>query len=167
VAGKGERHWIGRFARFVVFGGLAAVVNLGVGRALYTNAATTVWLPYWAAVLIATSSGMVVNFGLNYAYNFTYRGRSALLQFRTFVGVAIVGVGLTALVAEGALYVLVATHWATSLALGSMVLQPEFIAHVFAVGVVTFYSFAAHSAFSFNQGIRAQIGRALQRMRPS
>lgn len=158
---------IGRFARFVVFGGLAAVVNLVVGRALYTDAATTVWLPYWVAVVIGTSSGMVVNFGLNYAYNFTYRGRSALLQFRTFVGVAIVGVGLTALVAEGALYVLVSTHWATYLAVGSMVLQPEFIAHVFAVGVVTFYSFAAHSAFSFNHGIRVQINRALQRIRLS
>jgi len=48
-----------------------------------------------------------------------------------------------------------------------MVLQPEFIAHVFAVGVVTFYSFAAHSVFSFNHGIRAQVSRALQRTRPS
>ena len=147
---------IGRFARFVVFGGLAAIVNLAIGRALYTDTATTAWMPYWLAVFISTSAGVVVNFSLNYAYNFTYRGRSAALQFRTFVVVAMVGVGLTALVAETTLRVL---RWSggASLVVGSMAFGPEFLSHVFAVGVVMFYSFAAHSAFSFNDGIRAWL----------
>ncbi len=154
---------IGRFTRFLAFGGLAAIVNLAIGRALYFSPSVAAWLPYWLAVTIATSAGVVVNFGLNYAYNFTYRGRSAALQFRTFVVVAMVGVGLTALIAEAALRALL---WSglDSLHLGPMSLRPQFLSHVFAVGAVMFYSFAAHSTFSFNHGIRAwlrrQTGRA-------
>ena len=145
-----------KFARFVVFGGLAAIVNLALGRSLYGDAGTSAWLPYWLAVTIATSAGMAVNFSLNYAWNFTYRGRSPLLQFRTFVIVATIGVGLTALIAELTLPVL---QWSglRGVTIGSAVFGPQFLSHVFAVGAVTFYSFAAHNAFSFNRGIRAWL----------
>src|SRR4051812_5969006 len=89
-----------RFARFLVFGGLAAVVNLVVGKLIYTTPAIMDDLPYWLAVAIGATCGLVVNFGLNYAYNFRYFGRTAIAQFRTFIVVALGGVGLTALLAE-------------------------------------------------------------------
>src|SRR5262245_12028763 len=54
-----------RFATFLVFGGLAALVNLIVGRALYTTPSLAAVVPYWAAIVIGTASGMLVNFALN------------------------------------------------------------------------------------------------------
>ncbi len=149
-----------RFVRFLLFGGSAALVNLVVGRAIYSDSASL--LPYWLAVTIAASAGMVVNFGLNYAYNFTQRRRGAFLEFRTFVIVASVGVALTALLAALALRVLL---WASvpEFKIGPLAVTPEFLSHVFAVGAVTFYSYAAHSAFSFRQGLRAGVRQALGR----
>jgi len=78
-------------AVFLIFGGLAALTNLFVGWQLYGKG----WfpaLPYWCATAIAATCGLLVNFGLNYAFNFKFRGRTALQQFSTFCVVALVGV---------------------------------------------------------------------------
>jgi putative flippase GtrA len=148
-----------RFATFLVFGGLAALVNLLVGRTLYTLPAFTALLPYWGAVVIAAASGLLVNFSLNYAFNFRYEGRSAMAQLRTFTVVALGGVGLMALLASGLLSL---AHWAgveDGVTLGGWHASTRFLAHVAATGLVTFYSFAAHSAMSFNAGLRAFLVR--------
>ncbi|HJQ58527.1 MAG TPA: GtrA family protein [Vineibacter sp.] len=144
-----------RFATFLVFGGLAAVVNLGVGRALYTLPSTSALLPYWVAVGLASAAGLLVNFSLNYAFNFGYRGRSAGAQLRTFVMVAMGGVALTALLAS---LVRALAAWSgvpAMLEVAGTTLSVEFLAHVIAVGLVTFYSFIGHSVLSFNAGLRA------------
>jgi putative flippase GtrA len=148
-----------RFATFLVFGGLAALVNLLVGRALYTLPGPAAFLPFWVAVLIGAASGLLVNFGLNYAFNFRYRGRSALAQLRTFVVVALGGVGLTALLAS---VLLELAYWAgltEGLTLFGWHLSTPFLSHAGATALVTFYSFAGHSVLSFNAGLRAFVTR--------
>lgn len=148
-----------RFATFLLFGGLAAVVNLLVGRALYTSPAVASLIPYWVAVAIGSASGLLVNFGLNYAFNFRYQGRSAGAQLRTFVVVALGGVGLMALLASALLRL---AHWFgldSGITVAEWHASTQFVAHVVATGLVTFYSFVAHSALSFNAGLRAFLVR--------
>lgn len=148
-----------RFATFLVFGGLAAVVNLAVGRTLYTVPSFATQMPYWMAVVIGSASGLLVNFTLNYAFNFRYQGRSAVAQLRTFVVVALGGVGLMALIAQAVLQM---AHWIgldDGIGLFGWHVSTQFLAHVLATGLVTFYSFVAHSALSFNAGLRAFVMR--------
>lgn len=148
-----------RFATFLVFGGLAALVNLIVGRILYTTPSIVAVVPYWAAVVIGTASGMLVNFGLNYTFNFRYQGRSAAAQLRTFVVVALGGMGLMALLAPALLCVALWAGFDRGLMIADWHASTQFLAHVTAIGLVTFYSFAAHSAMSFNAGLRAFLVR--------
>lgn len=151
-----------RFATFIVFGGLAALVNIGVGKTLYTVPALASVVPYWLAVALGTACGMLVNFGLNYTFNFSFQGRSAGAQLRTFAVVSIGGVTLTSLIAYG-LVGLASWVGLNSIHIAGIALQAGFLAHVAAVGLVTFYSFAAHSAFSFNVGLRTRLMRLFSR----
>lgn len=148
-----------RFATFLVFGGLAALVNLAVGGLLYAPSARGELLPYWIAVGIASAAGLLVNFSLNYAFNFQYRGRSAVAQLRTFAIVAMGGVVLTALIASGVRSV--ATWWSlpATIVVADLSFSVDFLAHFLAVGLVTFYSFVGHSLLSFNAGLRAVVLR--------
>ena len=140
-----------QFIYFLLFGGMAALTNLLVGWLLYQG--DNAMLPYSLAVFIGASSGLLVNFGLNYAFNFGFRGRSMLGQFRTFFIVAAVGTLLTAMLARLFLAIM---HWlgADGLTFGSQAVTDKLVAHVISVGVVTFYSFVAHKYLSFNLGIR-------------
>jgi putative flippase GtrA len=147
------------FIRFLVFGGLAAAIALAVGWELY-GPGSRLPMPYWAAVGIAASLGAAVNFTLNYSFNFRFRGRSALGQLRTFIAVSLGGVGLASLISDAALHLLL---WAGCpvLALpGGRGVPAVFAAHVVATGLVTFYSFAAHRALTFNHGIRSRLRQA-------
>ena len=150
-----------RFARFLVFGGLAALVNLAVGGLLYSSPRISIYIPYWLAVGIGAGAGLVANFAMNYAYNFRYFGRSPIAQFRTFVIVALGGVVLTAIIAEFTLNLAGWVGLGSHVPIGSAKLSTAFVAHVAAVGLVTFYSYAAHSAFSFNEGLRVGLRRVL------
>jgi putative flippase GtrA len=154
--------WIARhvgrdFIFFLLFGGLAAIVNLAVGSLLYEIPAIAARCPYWLAVGIGATCGLFVNFLLNYRYNFRFRGRSALAQFRTFCVVAAGGILLTAMFSTAMLAFLQSVGAAQSLALGPLPLSPDFIAHFCAVGFVTLYSYAAHKCFTFNVGIRRRV----------
>ena len=152
-----------RFATFVVFGGLAALVNIGVGKTLYSVPSIAAVVPYWLAVALGAASGLLVNFGLNYAFNFTFQGRTASAQLRTFIVVAVGGVALTALIAHGLVEFARWIGVASPVQVAGRALDVGFIAHVMATGLVTFYSFAAHSAFSFNVGLRGRLMRVFSR----
>ena len=142
-------------AAFLLFGGLAAVTNLLVGWQLYGRGLFPA-LPYWCATGIAATCGLVVNFGLNYAFNFKFRGRSAFRQFSTFCVVALVGVAITSALSSGLLSLLAA--WSgPQLRLGSLHVTSAFAAHFAAVGLTVLYSFPAHKCLSFNNGIRARF----------
>lgn len=146
-------YWSPEFLRFLVFGGLAALTNLGIGYILYSNDL----LPYFFAVFFGSASGLLVNFLCNYYFNFRYRGRTLIHQFSTFFIVAGVGTLLNALIAK--LFLLFG-HWLLP-ALPASALKTlltahlEIGCHILSIGVVTFYSFLGHKYFSFNEGIRA------------
>lgn len=140
---------------FLVFGGLAALSNLLVGWQLYGKGLFPA-LPYWCATAMAAASGLLVNFGLNYAFNFKFRGRSALRQFTTFCVVALVGVAITSALSNGIL-LLLNTLAGSRIGLGGFAVKSTFAAHFTAVGLTVLYSFPAHKLMSFNVGIRAQF----------
>ena len=140
---------------FLLFGGLAALTNLFVGWQLYGRGLFPA-LPYWCATALAAASGLLVNFGLNYAFNFKFRGRSALGQFLTFCIVSLVGVAITSSLSYGILSLLNASV-GPMLHLGSLHVKSVFAAHFAAVGLTVLYSFPAHKLVSFNVGIRAQV----------
>lgn len=147
-----------QFLYFIAFGGTSAVVNLVCGYALYH----TRLLPYSVAVFLGAASAMLVNFLLNYHFNFKGKelGRSIFDQFGTFFVVASIGILLTTLLARLALAALHGMGFHGISPYGRT-LSAEFLAHLFAVGAVTFYSFVGHKYFSFNVGIRGQLRRAL------
>jgi len=145
-----------QFVRFLAFGGLAAVVNLGVGALAYANGPASL-LPYWLAVLFAASCGLLVNFTLNHLWNFRFRLRSTAAQLQTFTVVATIGTVLTALLAAGGLQLLHALGIDRVPLPFSHTISARFAAHFCAVGIVTFYSFFAHRYFSFNVGFRARL----------
>jgi putative flippase GtrA len=142
-------------ALFLVFGGIGALANLAAGWLLY-GMRPIPGLPYWLATSTAATAGLVVNFALNYSFNFRFRRRSALRQFCTFCAVAGVGVVLTGALSTVLLGLLrgPAGH---DLVLGALTLRPDLAAHAGAVGLVVLYSFPAHKAVSFNVGIRARL----------
>jgi putative flippase GtrA len=152
-----------RFATFIVFGGMAALVNIGVGKTLYSVPSLAAVVPYWLAVAIGAASGLLVNFGLNYSFNFSFQGRSAGAQLRTFIVVAVGGVALMSLIAYSLVGLADWIGLASPVRVAGIALQVGFIAHVMATGLVTFYSFAAHSAFSFNVGLRTRLMRLFSR----
>lgn len=152
-----------RFATFVIFGGLAAMVNIIVGKTLYSVPAIAAVVPYWLAVALGAASGMLVNFGLNYTFNFRFQGRSAGAQLRTFALVSVGGISLTSLIAYGLVGLADSLGHASPVHLAGFALDIGFIAHVMATGLVTFYSYAAHSAFSFNVGLRSRLMRVFSR----
>lgn len=161
--GRGERALLVReLAVFLVFGGLAALTNLAVGWQLYGRGLFPA-LPYWCATGIAATSGLLVNFGLNYVFNFKFRGRSAWRQFSTFCVVALIGVAITSAMSFGFLSLL--TAWVGSqFHLGGHEIKSAFAAHFIAVGLTVLYSFPAHKFMSFNAGIRAQVQHVYTQM---
>jgi len=151
-------------AIFLLFGGLAALTNLLVGWQLYGKGLFPA-LPYWCATAIAATSGLLVNFGLNYALNFNFRGRSALQQFLTFCVVALVGVAITGALSNAILLLLKALT-GPLMHLGGFAVKSTFAAHFAAVGLTVLYSYPAHKLVSFNVGIRAQFQQISQRLVP-
>ena len=142
-----------QFLTFLFFGGTAALVNLACGKALYRDGLHTL-LPYWLAVIVAASAGLLVNFSLNYYFNFRYRGRSAVAQLRTFCVVAIVGILLTSLISVA---IKAAFSGPTLTIVGLGTVSTAFASHFISVGLVTFYSYAAHRYFTFNVGVRQRL----------
>jgi putative flippase GtrA len=158
--GLGERRakralLVRELAAFLLFGGLAALTNLLVGWQLYGRGLFPA-LPYWCATAIAATCGLVVNFGLNYAFNFKFRGRSALRQFSTFCVVALIGVAITSGLSSGILSLLNGVA-GPIVHLGGVGVKSVFAAHFTAVGLTVLYSFPAHKCLTFNVGIRARF----------
>src|SRR5207244_1960647 len=141
--------------RFLAFGGTAALANLLAGWLLY-GARLLPGMPYWGATATAAAIGLVVNFALNYSYNFTFRGRPAVHQFQTFCAIAGLGILLTSAISSG-LRALIEGWSGPLLVLAGLPIRADFAAHFMAVGLVALYSFPAHKAISFNVGIRVRL----------
>lgn len=146
-----------QFFIYLVFGGIAAVVNLACGYAFYTYTS----LPYMIAIFLAAACGLLVNFLLNYFFNFIYRGRPMLSQLKTFTCIAMIGTLLTALIASGML----CTLNVLNVKIDFLFITPKFVAQFISVGMVTLYSFICHKYFSFNEGIIQRCKNVLKRSR--
>jgi putative flippase GtrA len=147
--------WAREAIMFVLFGATAALTTLSVGYAFYGDG-SPVHLPYWGSTGIAAAAGLVVNFALNYTFNFKFRNRSAGQQFMTFCLVAGFGIFLTSALSEIFFYSL-ETVVVGGVQLGNLTVPTKLAAHVLAVGVVALYSFPAHRLLSFNVGIGARL----------
>lgn len=146
-----------QFLIYLIFGGIAAFVNLLCGYVLYTYTS----LPYMIAVFLAASCGLLINFLLNYFFNFIYRGRSIFSQLATFICIAAFGTLLTALIAGALLHIFDAFH----IKIKFYFINPKFMAQFISVGLVTFYSFIGHKYLSFNEGIIHRCKMVLERRR--
>ena len=147
-----------QFLLFLLFGGCAAFVSILAGWLLYHNEQG--WLPYPLAVSIGAAFAIIVNFGLNYAFNFHFRGRTCLAQFQTFTGVALIGVLLTAFLAWIFLKFMLSLGF-TGWSIGNTLLTAKFSAHILSVGMVTIYSFLAHKFLSFNIGFSGWLKKKI------
>lgn len=140
-----------QFFFFLLFGGSAALVNLGVGWLLYGGWAA-IHMRYEWGVVVGASAGLLVNFTLNYRFNFRFQGRSAMAQLRTFTAVSVIGILLTEAISS-----FLNNHFPIPLVrLGPVSVSRAFAAHFTAVGLVTFYSFVAHRYLTFNVGLRGR-----------
>jgi putative flippase GtrA len=152
-------HFLNRqFAFFLVFGGCAAFTSIVTGWFLYRNEHAP--FPYSLAVAIGAAAAILVNFGLNYAFNFHFRGRSLLAQLQTFALVALIGVFLTALSAS-VFYKIILIIGSEDWHSGDAAITAKLVAHILAVGLVTLYSFLAHKFFSFNVGFAGRLRNKL------
>jgi len=153
--------WTPQFPRFVVFSGIAALTNLGVGYLLYQSAGLNQHWLYGLSVSVAFLAGMAVSFILNRSFTFDPSGRPVQHEMRTFFIVSLGGllltVALTYLLRSAVFAALVSL---TSLAdLMPAALTPDLIGHFAAVGCVGFYSFACHKLFSFGKRIPVHPAR--------
>lgn len=145
------------FQRFLLCSGLAALVNLIVGYFLYGILGFDHGIGFALSVAAAFISGMGVSFVLNRRFTYATSGRPKKFEMRDFLGVSVVGLGLT----TGLAYTLdVTAHKPleeVSSALPGAIL-PETLAHIAAVGLTAIYSFFAHKLISFrpaSPGVRS------------
>jgi putative flippase GtrA len=153
-----------QFALYLVFSGLAAALNLGVGISLYASLGGKGGGLYAASVSTGYVAGMVLNFALNRAFTFTGDGRRSILQLRSFLLVSGFGLLLNTLVAT-------TLRWIATDLLGAALhsdarwIQIGAGAHAASIGLVSIYSFVAHKYLTFSGGIRSGFSRALGSIR--
>lgn len=124
-----------RFARFLVVGGFAALINFLSGMMLRT------WLAFAAAALVAYAIGMIVAFVLNRRLVFLGTSSPVHVQATWFVLVNMIGATLT--VTIGVLFahiVLPALQWSW---------YPDTVAHAIGIAMPVFTSYLGHRHLSF------------------
>jgi putative flippase GtrA len=92
--------------------------------------------------------GLFVNFLLNKKYTFNKGPRKSYQEFRSFFTVAIFGLLLTNLFSYILVYIIGKYY---------PMIQSELLenmSHIFAVFIVSIYSFLAHKFFTFKLGLR-------------
>jgi putative flippase GtrA len=126
------------FILYVVFAGIATVVDLGLLFILTEFA--KIW--YLFSSIISSIMGMVTNYSLNKYYNFRDRRRDIVRQFGVFASVAIVGIFLNQLI----LFILVefAGLW-------------YMFARMIAIVVVMFWSFFGHKKITFRKREEVEV----------
>ena len=82
------------FSGYIIFAGIATLVDLGI---LY-SLTEFIGFHYLLSALLSYACGMVTNFFLNKLFNFKNRNRRIVQQFGLFTFVALIGLGLTQLI---------------------------------------------------------------------
>jgi putative flippase GtrA len=147
---------------YIIVSGAAALVNVAVGAVLYSTLGLANGPFYAVSVAIAYLAGMAFNFGLNRSLTFRHSTRNGLLQMRTFIVVA--GIGLLLTIALAAmLRVTAAPKLAALIASIGLQVPVDGVAHATAVALVSVYSFLGHKWLTFTGGIRAGLRGCLER----
>ena len=127
-----ERH---RFARFLVVGGIAALVNI------LSRMALSLVMSYEAAIVVAYLCGMTMAYVLNRLFVFAPSGRAVHDEYLRFAIVNIFSLALVWTVSVGlALYLFPAIGFTW---------HAETIAHVVGVSTTAVSSYFGHRYFSF------------------
>ncbi len=121
--------------RFLIAGGFAA------GLAWTLRFGFSLFLPYWAAVALATAVSLVAGFGIYRSFVFRSNGGHLGRTISAFLLVNGVGAGLTVLVA-----VLAARGIA---ALGLPAGPAEAVGHGIGIAVAAVFNFLAHKHWTF------------------
>jgi len=140
-----SRALVAQVVKFLISGGVAAAANIGVGFVLRLLLRGPSAVP--VSVVCGFAVGTLVSFFLNRTITFAATSGNATRQLVRFVLAAVVGAGIAAAIASGALFVLRASPLAS---LSEQVLETS--AHVFAVGLTTIYNFIAMKYFALKVG---------------
>lgn len=125
-----------QFLRFLVAGGLGAVVNI-VSRYVLNMA-----MSFDLAVVLAYGLGMITAFTISRVYAFRSREQSASTQFARFALVNVVAAFLVWLVS-----VTLARQLFPAI---GFAFYPEDVAHIIAVGSTAVSSYVMHKHFTFS-----------------
>jgi len=131
-----------QFFKFLIFGGLAAVVNIS-SRFAFSKFSL---LDYNTAITAAYILGMIINFSLNKVYTFPSSHNRTYLEVRKFVVIALMGLILTNLFALLFVYILKNIFF-IQITNNSL----EAYSHILAVGFVAIFSFLGHKYFTFKR----------------
>ena len=82
------------FGGYVIFAGIATLVDLGL---LY-SLTTLIGLHYFISSALAYTFGMITNYSLNKVFNFKNKNKKIAQQFGLFVFVALIGLCLNQLI---------------------------------------------------------------------
>jgi len=124
-----------QFARFLVVGGLAAVVNI------LSRIVLNLVMSYEVAIIFAYLCGMTTAYLLNRFFVFTPSGRAVHDEYLRFTLVNLIAVAQVWIVSVGlALYIfpMIGVTW-----------HAETIAHIIGVAIPTVTSYFGHRYFSF------------------
>jgi len=127
-----ERH---RFARFLVVGGIAALVNI------LSRIGFNLVMSYEAAIVFAYLCGMTTAYGLNRLFVFSPSGRAVYDEYLRFTIVNLVALTLVWTVSVGLAFYLfpaIGFTW-----------HAETVAHIVGVTVPAVTSYFGHRYFSF------------------
>lgn len=126
-----------QFLRFLVSGGIAAVVNLACRYALNR------YMPFGTAVVLAYLVGMVVAYALARRFVFAASGRPIGSEIRRFALVNVLSLALVWLVSVGLarlIFPAIGVTW-----------HAEDLSHLIGVAVPTISSFFGHRLYTFGQ----------------
>jgi putative flippase GtrA len=150
-----------QFLRYVACAGLAAAVNYAVGSVLVEGLGFVSTGHFAAVVATAYIAGMAVNFELNRRFTFA-SDRTCIAQGRTFIIVALSGLGLTIIAAQMLRSAIAASSDGFYPQLLGPLGTPESLGRATAIAVAAVYSFAAHKYLTFNRGIRQPLIRVMR-----
>jgi putative flippase GtrA len=139
-----------QFLLFLVFSGIAALVNIG-SRVLFDIATS-----YEIAIVLAYCCGMVTAFTLNKYFNFKESGNRFHFEAINFIAINLIGLLLTMSISVILAYYLLPSMGITT--------HRFLIAHIIGTGAPAFTSFLGHKYITFGDysfsGILRRIVRS-------
>lgn len=124
-----------QFAKFILAGGFAAIVNFG------SRIALSLWMPYVPAIVVAYCIGMLTAFVVNKLFVFQDSADGLHHQASWFVVINLVAVLQTVLISVlfvDYLFPLAGMRW-----------HPESAAHAIGLAIPVFTSFIGHKYLTF------------------